>query len=233
MTSRNRVIPLLSGEPIEAVLAAVRLLPPRRIFSSLIAALYHTDDRIKWHAVSALGVVTAQLAGEDREAARCVMRRLMWSLNDESGSVGWGAPEALAEIMANHEGLAAEYAYILTACMREDGFCLELPALQRGLLWGIGRLAGTSPDLLRSGGAPALLLPYLAGEDPEVRGLAARALGILEAVGARGKIASLKDDPAELRLYDRGEFHTTTVGRLAGEALARLADVHPCRPAGG
>jgi hypothetical protein len=150
------------------------------------------------------------------------MRRLTWSLNDESGSVGWGAPEALAEIMANHAGLAAEYAYALTAFMREGDLYLEAPALQRGLLWGIGRLAETRPDLLGAGDAPTLLLPYLVSGDPEVRGLAARALGILKASGAKERIASLRNDRAELTLYDQGGFHRTTVGRLAGEALGRL-----------
>jgi hypothetical protein len=226
MTSRKMIIALLGEKPIEAILVDVRHLSPRQVLSPLIAALYHGDDRVKWHAVSALGVVMAVLAEKDREAARSIMRRLIWSLNDESGSVGWGAPEALAEIMANHEILAVEYAYVLTACMREDGFYLELPALQRGLMWGIGRLAGTRPDLLRTGKAPALLLPYLASEDPGIRGLAARALGMLRTEGAKGRIASLKNDPAELTLYEQGKFRTTTVGELAGEALACLVS-HP------
>jgi len=36
----------------------------------------------------------------------------MWSLNDESGGIGWGAPEAMGAIMARHTGLADEYANI-------------------------------------------------------------------------------------------------------------------------
>jgi hypothetical protein len=227
MTSRNMTITLLRGKPLEAVLAEIRLVPPRRAVSSLIAALFHGDERIKWHAVSCLGMVTARLAEEDMEAARSIMRRLLWSLNDESGSIGWGAPEALAEIMANHVGLAAEYAYAMTAFMREDRFYLELPALQRGLLWGIGRLAVTRPDLLVTGETPGLLLPYLASDDPAVRGLAVRGLGLLGAGGAKERIASLQNDPAELSLYEEGEFFATTVGGLAGEALARLAQQRP------
>ena len=46
---------------------------------------------IKWHAVSALGAIVAALAEKEMESARIIMRRLMWSLNDESGSIGSGS----------------------------------------------------------------------------------------------------------------------------------------------
>ncbi len=222
MKSNSRIITILGEGPLAAVLAGLRRLPPRRVLSPLIGALCRTEERIKWHAVSCLGILTAELADQDIEAARAIMRRLMWNLNDESGCVGWGAPEALAEIMADHAGLAAEYAFFLTACMRADGFTLELPGLRRGLLWGIGRLAAARPDVLRAGEAPVLLMPYLVSEDPEVRGLAARAAGLLGVDAARGCIARLQDDPAPLRLYEQGEFRSVTVGRLATEALGRL-----------
>jgi HEAT repeat protein len=223
MTASNfkrRIISRLKTEPLDAVLAEVRRLPLRQAVSPLIAGLSHAGGNVKWHAVSALGLVMAMLAKEDMEAARNIMRRLMWSLNDESGSIGWGVPEAMAEIMANHDGLAEEYVHILVAYMRKDGSYLELPPLQRGLMWGVGRLAGARPDLLEKWEAPAYLLPYLDSEDPEVRGLAARALGILRVEGAKGKLAFLKNDSSGVLLYDKGRLETRTVGELAGEALA-------------
>lgn len=218
--SKESLLSCLEKEPLDAVLAAVRQRPPRGMVSPLIGCLFHGDERIKWHAVSALGAVVADLAESDREAARTVMRRLMWSLNDESGSIGWGAPETLAEIMAEHEGLAGEYVQILVSYMRPEGCCLELPALQRGLMWGMGRMAGARPGLLREADAPAHLPPYLDSEDPEVRGLAARALGLLRVETARGRLASMAGDTAEFLLYDQGELATVTVGGLAAAALA-------------
>jgi HEAT repeat protein len=220
--SKKSILSCLEKEPLDAVLAAVRQWPPRRMVSPLIGCLFHGDERIKWHAVSALGAVVADLAESDREAARTVIRRLMWSLNDESGSIGWGAPETLAEIMAGHEGLAGEYGPILVSYMRPGGCYLELPTLQRGLMWGMGRMAGARPGLLKEADAPALLPPYLDSEDAEVRGLAARALGLLRVETARGRLASLGGDTAEFLLYDRGELATVTVGGLASAALALI-----------
>ena len=222
--NKESLLACLAGEPLAAVLDGIRQWPPRRAVSPLIGCLFNEDDRIRWHAVSALGAVVASLAETDGEAARTVMRRLMWSLNDESGSIGWGAPEALAEIMACHRGLAEGYGRILVAYMRRDGCYLELSALQRGLMWGLGRLAGTVPGLLVEWGAPACLLPYLDSEDPAVRGLAARALGLLRVDAAKGRLAALKNDPAEILFYDRGELGNVSVGELAGAAVGLLDD---------
>jgi len=102
---------------------------------------------VRWHAVSVFGTTVDRMAGQDLESARIVMRRFLWSLNDESGGIGWGAPEAMAEIMYHCRPLAEEHLHMLVSYMREDGpeafqdgNFIELPMLQRGLLWGIGRL---------------------------------------------------------------------------------------------
>lgn len=219
---RNPIVACLYGEPLDAVLAEVRQWPPHRVISPLIGCLFHGDERVRWHAVSALGAVTADLAEINREAARTVIRRLMWSLNDESGSIGWGAPEALAEIMAAHGGFAEEFGHILVAYMRPDGCYLELSALQRGLMWGLGRLAGTRPDVLKGWDASIYLQPYLDSEDPEVRGLAARALGLLKVNASKERIKALEEDPEKFLLYNQGLLISVTVGSLAGAALKEI-----------
>ena len=68
-----------------------------------------------------MGAVVEKLAWEDMEGARVIMRRLMWSLNEESGGIGWGAPEAMAEIMARHLELAREYSHMLISYMDYEG----------------------------------------------------------------------------------------------------------------
>lgn len=220
--SRESIRACLRQEPLAAVLADVRQWPPHQAVSPLIGCLFAEDERTRWYAVSVLGAVIADLAEANGEAARNIMRRLMWSLNDESGSIGWGAPEALAEAMVGHAGLAEEFGHLLVAYMRPDGCYLELPALQRGLMWGIGRMAATRPHVLRKRDASLHLPPYLDSPDAEVRGLAARALGLLRVNAARQRIECLRDDPGGLRLYEGGELAATTVGALAGAALTLL-----------
>lgn len=202
------------------VLALLERFSPRQLLNPLIGSLCNHDELGKWLAVSALGRVVAELADQEMEAGRVVMRRFMWMLNDESGGIGWGVPEAMAEVMSCHTGLADEFHQVLVAQMREDGNFLELEMLQRGLLWGIGRLAGVRPELLRQREAPRYLLPYLASGDAEVRGRAAWALGRLQAGMARETLTRLTADPGRVTIYEEGRLASHTVGELATLALA-------------
>ncbi len=96
-----------------------------------------------------MGMVVSNLADHDIESARVVMRRLMWNLNDESGGIGWGSPEAMGEIMARHSRLAQEFASILVSYINPDKNYIEHEILQRGVLWGIGRLAYERPEFVK------------------------------------------------------------------------------------
>ena len=219
---KRRISSLLGSSDIKAVIEELSGLPPSRVINPLIGALCSNDETVRWHAITALGPIVADLADRDMEAARVVMRRLMWSLNDESGGIGWGAPEAMGEIMACHDGLAREYGHILVAFMREDGFFLELEMLQRGLMWGLGRLAEVRPSLVRKKNGVLYLLPYLDSPDAAVRGLAARALGLLQAKEAIAGLAKLSSDPGRVKHYLNRDFVDETVGSLAEKALANI-----------
>jgi hypothetical protein len=190
------------------------------VINALFSFLLHSDQNVKWRAVSAMGAVVANLADTDRESAREIMRRLMWSLNDESGSIGWGAPEAMGEIMACHEGLAVEYTHMLVSYIREDGNYLEHELLQRGVIWGIGRLAQTRPHLAES--AATHLQPYLKAQDAPARGLTALTLGLLGAEAARPQILMLLQDHTEIRVYLDGAFANLRVSDVARKALTLL-----------
>ena len=220
---KRRITKLLESPDIEAVIQELRQLPVSRVINPLIGALCSNNETVRWHAITALGPIMADLADKDMEAARVVMRRFMWSLNDESGGIGWGAPEAMGEIMAGHDKLADEYGHMLVAYMREDGFYLELPQLQQGLMWGLARLTMAKPDLLKAKNVVAYLLPYLDSHDSTVRGLAAWTLGLLHAGEAVLYLERLANDPAQVTIFLNRTFVPDTVGSLAHKALANIA----------
>jgi len=207
----------LLAEDFSGALSAILDLPARKAVNPLISFFCDHDALLRWRSVSALGVVVAHLADEDRESARVVMRRLMWSLNDESGGIGWGAPEALGDITAQHPVLAGEFGHILLSYIREDCNYLEHEVLQRGVLWGCGRLAHARPEMVLP--AAGCLFPFLASDDPYHRGYAAWALRALALADPPGAWQACLKDQGRLQFYTEGVLHDCTVAMLAGGIL--------------
>lgn len=215
---KKKILTLLTNGDFDKNLVKICQLPPRQAVNPLFSFFYNTDELIKWRAVTAMGAVVAGLADHDMESARVVMRRLMWNLNDESGGIGWGSPEAMGEIMARHAGLADEYAYLLVSYVDEDGNYIEHPMLQRGVLWGLGRLAHTRPWLVKQ--ATPFLLPYLQSEDAMHRGLAAWTAGALGIEMIKPLLLRLTNDNKRITVFMDMHFIECTVGQLAAEALS-------------
>lgn len=219
---KRSVRDLLATADFNDALDRLLALPLQKIVNPLFGFLLDREELIRWRAVSAMGIATAALADARMESARVVMRRMMWQLNDESGGIGWGVPEAMGEIMAHHEKLAAEYVNILMSYVSVRQNFLEHEVLQRGVLWGIGRLAGVRPERLI--GVDADIMPFLDSEDSVHRGLSAWALGNLKSTEAVAPLTRLVDDSAVLKIYDHENYllTRTTVGALARTALSRL-----------
>jgi HEAT repeat protein len=195
-------------------------LPLKKIVNPLFGLLLDREELIRWRAVSAMGRTVSAMADTKMESARVIMRRLMWHLNEESGGIGWGVPETFGEIMAVHEELAREYACILMSYICVHQNFLEHEVLQRGVLWGIGRLAGVRPE--RLAGVDADIMPFLDSADTVHRGYAAWALGNLGSPEAAGPLARLTADPEELTFYKNLRLTRTTVGNLARTAILQL-----------
>ena len=226
---KKQVLDLLAGGDLVASRRALAGLPAGEVVHALFSAICRENPVVRWHAVTCMGDAVARIAADDLEAARIILRRFLWSLNDESGGIGWGAPEAMAECLCRDERLAGEYAHMLVSYMREDGeeLCqdgnfIEHPLLQRGVVWGVGRLAGCRRELLQQLGAGRDLGRYLEAEDPELRGLAALAAGRLREATLRPLLEGLRADTAPLSWYDEGALHQTTVGALVRDALEEL-----------
>ena len=213
---RRRMSDLLKSGALNRMSEELNHIPPRKLINPLFSLLYNGDPQIKWAAVEALGQAVSKLADQDIEAARVMMRRLMWNLNDESGGIGWGSPEAMGEILAGHEGLAKEYAHILMSYMKEEGNYLELESLQRGLLWGIGRACRKRPDLFRE--AAPLIIPYLRSQDATVRALAAWVLGVMGFEPALEHLEQLTTDDTEIEIYLESQLVKYRVKDIAENA---------------
>jgi hypothetical protein len=223
---KKEVLNLLEESSLEEICQRLGHYPAHSLLHPLFIALCHPVEKVRWHAVCCFGRLVPAMAEKDLEAARMVMRRFLWMLNDESGGIGWGAPEALAEIMCHSAQLRKEYLHMLLSYMREDGEelyqdgnYLELPMLQRGLLWGIGRLClGHRQEMLEWNIIDGVSA-YLESSDLHVVGLAIWCLGIL---GIEAGIEQIKrfakcDEP--LRLFLGNGIHEISVAEIVQRAL--------------
>ncbi len=211
---------LLSAKDIRVSIETICQYPPRQSVNFLFSFFYDKEEIIKWRAIAAFGRVVSILADENMESARVVMRRLLWNLNDESGGIGWGSPEAMGEVTARHPGLAKEFSCILRSYIRPEENFLEYGMLQRGVIWGVGRLAQTRPDSLPQ--TDLHLYPFLKSDDPVHRGLAAWALGNLKSLKAATSLERMVQDKNEILFFNDLQLKSVTVGSLAQEALVNL-----------
>jgi hypothetical protein len=208
---------LLLREDFDRGLAELAGIPGRKAINPLFSFLCSTDEVLKWRSVSGMGEVVDRLARADIESARVIMRRLMWHLNDESGGIGWGCPEAMGEILARNEKLAQEFHRILISYARPDGNFLEHETLQRGLLWGIGRLAHARPYLIND--SVDHLHPFFQAVDPQLRGLAAWAAGPMCKDITTDLLKQLTSDSATLKIYINRQLISCSVAELAKAAI--------------
>ena len=215
---KKKILTLLKDEEFDKGLEKICQLPARQAVNPLFSFFYSTNELIKWRAITTMGAVVSRLAEQDMESARVVMRRLIWNLNDESGGIGWGSPEAMGEIMARHFRLAEEYAFLLVSYVNEQGNYIEHPALQRGVLWGLGRLAHSLPRLVKH--AVSFLPPYMRSEDAIHRGLAVWTAGALDSGLTKPLLQHLSNDNATVKIFIDMHLIERTVGQLAREALS-------------
>ena len=217
---KKTLLKFLQSDEFTQNLDVLKELPARRAVNPLFSFFCHPDTLVRWRAVTSVGLITAGLAETEMESARVIMRRLMWTLNDESGGIGWGSPEAMGDIMARSHNLACEFGCILVSYIREEANYLEHPVLQRGVLWGLGRLGHVYPEYMRV--ATAAFYPFLTSEEPYHRGLSAWALTPLADETAAPFLENLTRDETLIELYADMRLTTVPIARLAREALNQM-----------
>jgi hypothetical protein len=211
---------MLGSSDCQRALGSICDLPARRVVNPLFGFFCSRNPLLRWRAVSAMGAVVAGLAEDNLESARVVMRRFMWNLNEESGGIGWGCPEAMGECMARSRRLADEYGCILTSYLHPGRNFIENSHLQEGVLWGIGRLAHARSVMMADCGE--ILLPFLSAAAAAVRGLSAWACAPLADARLLPQLQNLAADRAPFMLYRQERLETCSVGELAEEALRHI-----------
>ena len=201
---REQIVALLQAGDFPALAALAG--KEAGVAGQLMNFLFDPTSLLHWRAVEGMGYVAAA----QPEQVRKHINRLLWQLNEDSGSFGWLAAAALGEIARRHLPLVEEILPMFY------GF-LQNPFARMTMLWGLGRLWEVRPQALDE--AIPLVFDFLKDPDPRMRGLAAWCLGRVKPPGLAEALSGLVEDDGPVELYDRGQLGRTTVGSLAREAL--------------
>ncbi len=182
----------------------------RRTMSFLTMLTYDQDRLISWRAVDAFGRVSAIMAESDAEYVRIHLRRLIWLLNDESGGIGWRAPEMIGEVIFHNPSLFSDFIPILVNLL--DMEPEDAIRFRAGWLWAMGRLAKVRLEDARA--ALPWILPGLNDPDPKVRGMAVWSLGKLGETLPDEIFDSLQSDQGLIEIYWSPEIETIRIAEL-------------------
>jgi len=147
---------------------------PSSVITFLSRRIASDQPQEKWRAVSALGAMVQNPQVVNSEKVTELLRRFFWALNDESGAVPHGVPEAIAEVLSVRPEQQEVFLPKLCALLTEEEL-QQTGAIERGAVWAMGRLGRVvgerAPDAVF-----ALEILAREHEDPETRALAERAL---------------------------------------------------------
>lgn len=211
MSLKQRIIKTLEENNLTELLVLAG--KERGIFRILISLAYDKEELLCWRAIEGLGAVAGEVARREPETVRNLVGRLLWTVREESGGIGWSAPEMLAEIVRNCPDTFSDIAPIIVSFHDEV-------MLRQGVLRGVVRIGEVRPDLFR---LPfSFIGSYLRDTDPSVRAYSARIVGMFRLKENSSDIEYLLQDNSVVRFYKDGNFQETTVGSIAEEAIRLL-----------
>lgn len=193
-------------------------LQRKSVVSMLISFTYDKEDIICWRAMEAMGLIAREFfIGQDSErrvVIRDTISRLLWSMREESGGVGWGLAGMLGEIIRCNPDEFSEIVPIVWSLREEEVF-------RPTVVWAMGRIASIRPDLIQF--ISGELKSILSDKDPAARGYAAWIIGILRDKSALENIKKLIGDRSQINFYRDGELIKEVIGEIANKAMEQLA----------
>lgn len=180
-------------------------LQDKSVIRHIISLAYDKEDVITWRAIEAMGIVARALSGTRVDILRDTIRRLLWSMGEESGGIGWSAAEMLGEIIRSDPEQFSDIIPIVWSFREEDMF-------RAGIVWAMGRIAQVRPDLVDF--IKDDICSMLSDKNPAVRGYAVCVFGILGADKVLDDLRKLLGDRASLSFYENGELTERTVAAI-------------------
>ncbi len=188
-------------------------LDDRKTLRFLQRLLYEPDAMARYRTAWVLGQVCGKVAAREPGPVADLLHRLFEACSDSAAS-SWGMVEAIGAIIAARPDIYGAFTRHLFNFMGD-------PGTREAVLWGLGEIALTRPDLIRK--TPFYsLFPVLNHSDPVLRALTLRLLGRIKAKETSFQVMALQNDQTPVTIFSLGGPVSTTVGALAAEATATI-----------
>lgn len=188
-----------------------RSIEDKNVMKFLIAASYDKEDIRTWRAIEAMGSV-AKCARVD--VVRETTRKLLWSMTDESGGIGWSAPEMLGEIARANPAEYRDLIPLVWNCRDEDLF-------RPGAAWGLYRAA--QADRMAVAAVVTELDELADDPNPVVRGYGLLLGAEISHPDFTKHAARLAQDEAEIPLYVDGKLGRAKIRELVENINNKLS----------
>lgn len=185
----------------------------RKLITVLISLSYNKTDVIAWRAIETIGLVSKEAAKTDPQFVRNLVGRLLWMIRDESGGIGWSAPDSLGEIVRNNPKLCEDIAPIIVS------FHFE-PPLRSAIMWAVGRVGKINAETTDY--ALPIIHSFLDHKDNTIRGYSVWALGVIGGPEDIPALERLIDDEGLIDFYKDRDLNKRTIGSVAAEAKEKL-----------
>jgi len=182
----------------------------RRTLRFLQRLLYEPDESARYHTAWVIGQICRRLSTREPGPVADLLHRLFEACTDSSAT-NWGMIEAIGSVIAARPDIYGAFTRHLLNFLGAE-------STQEQVLWALGEIAETRPDLIRK--TPFYsMLHFLGHRNPAVRGLMVRLMGRIGATEALFQVMGLQNDEHEICIYEYGRPVRTTVGQLADRAV--------------
>ena len=187
----------------------------RKVLSVLVRLAYDKTTLTGWRAIIAVGLISSVYIKSNYDFLRDTIRKLLWSLSDESGGIGWSAPEILGEIVSVDPKKLADIIPLIA-----EVYSVEEKVFRPGILYAFKRIAETDPESVSS--FREIAVRGLSEGEPLARIYALELIRMLkkqfnpeELAHIKRLVNDLTEDKAEAWVYKNGGFIGLDVGELA------------------
>lgn len=203
-TLKSKILHALESNDLAAVASLAK--KDRKVLSQLIRLTYDKETLMGWRAIKATGLAAREMMANDYPFLRETCRKLLWSLSDESGEIGWSSPELLGEIVSADPDKFRDIIPLIA-----EVYALEETVFRAGVLYALVSIGQVDPGLILP--FKNLVFKGMTDSDPIVRVYALQLTQILKGLFNREDTSSFQSiaakmgsDAAEVWIYRDGTF---------------------------